>query len=168
MRTSQGTSHGTKVFLILSEKPTAREVISGMAFLGNIDDTIVLNETQRHRRRISMKSDHSIEFLLDLSEAQLMKHGDILPLSDGRHIEVLAEPEALLNVSGKNPQHLLSLAWQIGNRHLAAQILDDHILIRHDHVIAEMLVGLGATVEEVKAPFNPEGGAYGDHHHHHE
>lgn len=141
-------------------------------------DTITLDETARHRRRMKMVSDNGIEFLLDLDEARLLLHGDGLLLDDGRVIEVRAEPEALYEVRASDARHLLALAWQIGNRHLAAQIFPDRILIRHDHVIREMLEGLGASVAETSAPFDPEGGAYGGahaahdhgegHHHHHD
>lgn len=132
------------------------------------DDIITLDETARHRRRVKMKSDKGIEFLLDLSEAKLLRHGEGLVLSDGRLVEVCAEPELLFKVSGQNIHHLLSLTWQLGNRHLPTQICDDHLFIRADHVIKDMLVGLGAQVEERMAPFDPEGGAYsGDHAHSH-
>jgi urease accessory protein len=141
-------------------------------------DTITLDETARHRRRMKMVSDNGIEFLLDLAEARLLRHGDGLMLDDGRVIEVHAEPEALYEVRASDARHLLALAWQIGNRHLAAQILPGRILIRRDHVIREMLEGLGASVAETSAPFDPEGGAYGGvhaahdhgdgHHHHHD
>lgn len=134
--------------------------------------TVTLDETGRHRRRVAMTSDNGIEFLLDLPEARLLRHGDGLLLSDGRVIEVRAEPEALMEVRGRDARHLLALAWQIGNRHLAAQIGDDRILIRQDHVIRDMLEGLGASVSEISAPFDPEGGAYGGahagHEHHHD
>ena len=129
-------------------------------------DTITLDETARHRRRIKLASDNGIEFLLDLPEARLLSHGEGLILSDGRVIEMRAKPEALMEVRGRNERHLLALAWQIGNRHLAAQIEADRILIRSDHVIKDMLIGLGGTISEIEAPFDPEGGAYGDHHHH--
>lgn len=135
-------------------------------------DTITLDETARHRRRIKLTSDNGIAFLLDLPEARLLHHGAGLVLSDGQTIEVRAQPEALMDVRGRDAQHLLALAWQIGNRHLAAEIEADRILIRADHVIKDMLLGLGATVTDVDAPFSPEGGAYGDahsrHHHPHE
>lgn len=133
---------------------------------------ITLDETARHRRRMRMVSDNGIAFLLDLAEARLLRHGDGLVLDDGRVIEVRAAPEQLLEIHGRDARHLLSLAWQIGNRHLAAQILPDRILIRRDHVIRAMLEGLGATVTDIDAPFDPEGGAYGDahadHHRHHD
>ncbi len=141
-------------------------VVSGFE---RADDTITLDENQRHRRRIRLKSDHGIEFLLDLSHARLLRHGDGLRLEDGRIIEVHAEPEPLLEIKGGDSRHLTALAWQVGNRHLAAQIEKERILIRRDPVIRDMLAGLGASVSEVDEPFSPEGGAYGDHHegHHH-
>lgn len=124
-------------------------------------DTITLDETARHRRRVKMRSDNGIEFLLDLPEARLLRHGEGLVLEDGRVIEVQAEPEQLYEVRANDEKHLLQLAWQLGNRHLPAQITADSIRIRADHVIKSMLIGLGANVTEINAPFDPEGGAYG-------
>lgn len=124
-------------------------------------DTITLDETARHRRRVKMRSDSGIAFLLDLPEARLLRHGEGLVLEDGRVIEVQAEPEQLYEVRANDEKHLLQLAWQLGNRHLPAQITADSIRIRADHVIKSMLIGLGANVTEINAPFDPEGGAYG-------
>ena len=152
----------------MSKQLLAQTVLSADQFNGNVADTITLNETQRHRRRLAMTSDAGTEFLLDLPDARLLKHGDVLQLNDGSMIEVRAVPEKLYRVRGKHKRHLLALAWQIGNRHLAAQIADDHILIRQDHIIESMLIGLGATVEKIEAPFNPESGAYAQHNHHHD
>jgi len=45
-------------------------------------------------------------------------------------------------VTAQGPEQLARLAWHIGNRHLQAQIERARILIREDHVIAHMLVGL--------------------------
>lgn len=137
--------------------------------------TITLDETARHRRRMRMVSDRmengaTIAFLLDLPQARLLRHGDGLVLDDGRVVKVCAEPEKLMEVRGNDVRHLLSLAWQIGNRHLAAEITETAIRLRSDHVIRDMLLGLGASVQEIEAPFDPEGGAYGGahagHHHH--
>jgi len=115
-----------------------------------------------------MENGATITFLLDLPEARLLRHGDGLMLDDGRIVEVHAVPEPLMEVRGRDARHLLALAWQIGNRHLAAEITPDTIRIRRDHVIREMLLGLGAEVIEIEAPFDPEGGAYGGHHHVHD
>jgi len=142
-----------------------------LADFDTADDTITLDETDRHRRRMKMTSDGGIEFLLELEQARLLLSGEGILLNDGRIIGIVAAPEALYRVHGRSAKHLLQLAWQIGNRHLPAEISKEHILIRRDHVIRDMLEGLGAQVEEINASFNPEGGAYGDkrgHHHHHE
>jgi len=132
------------------------------------DDTITLDESARHRRRMAMTSDQGIEFLLDLPEARMLRHGEGLELEDGRVIRVLAAPEPLYEVRATDSHHLVRLAWYLGNRHLQAQILPEHLLIRRDHVIKHMLEGLGADIREVEAAFDPEGGAYdhgGDHAH---
>lgn len=83
-------------------------------------------------------------------------------------MQVLAAPEALLEVRGKGPEHLLQLAWHLGNRHLATQVEGERLLIRYDHVIAHMLEHLGATVTRIIGPFDPEGGAYGGAHQAHD
>lgn len=131
-------------------------------------DTITLDEGDRHRRRVAMRSDGGVAFLLDLPAARLLRHGEGLRLEDGRVIAVRARPERLLEVRARDARHLLALTWQIGNRHLAAQIEESRVLIRHDPVIAEMLEGLGAALREVEEAFDPEGGAYGDHTHSHD
>ena len=138
--------------------PTAQTILS---HTHAPTDTITLDETARHRRRMKLKSDNGIEFLLDLPETRLLQHGEGIELDDGRVIEVIAEPEALYEVRANNPHHLLRLSWQLGNRHLPTQIMEDHLRIRRDHVIKDMLEGLGASVTEVTASFDPEGGAYG-------
>jgi urease accessory protein len=128
-------------------------------------DTIVLGFDDRHRRRMAMTGTRGVEFLLDLENAVALRGGDALVLDDGRLIEVVAAPEPLAEIRGLDPQHLVRLAWHLGNRHLPAQIEADRILIRDDHVIVDMLKGLGADVRAVKEPFDPEGGAYGQHNH---
>ena len=107
-----------------------------------------------------MQGEGGLVFLLDLAESAVLRHGDGLVLEDGRVVEVRAKPEPLLEVRGRDGHHLARLAWHLGNRHLPAAIEASRILIRPDHVIAAMLVGLGATVTAVEAPFDPEGGAY--------
>ncbi|MFK7889635.1 MAG: urease accessory protein UreE [Granulosicoccus sp.] len=132
-------------------------------------DTITLDETERHRRRIMLTSDNGIRFLLDLQNAVLLRENDVLRLDDGRRIQVRAKPEKLYTVYASSAHHLLQLAWHVGNRHLATQIMPDHLRIREDRVIGEMLEELGGKVELIESGFDPEGGAYGDTHsdHHH-
>jgi urease accessory protein len=120
-------------------------------------DTLSLDYEARFLRRKRLVSDAGRAFLLDLPETVSLgpQHGIALP--DGTRIAVRAAPEALLEVTGD----LTRLAWHIGNRHTPCQITPDALYIRHDHVLADMLRGLGAHVAAVTAPFTPEGGAYG-------
>ena len=145
---------------------------------GEAADSVVLDYDDRRRRRMNMTGTHGLSFLLDLPEAAFLRHGDALVLDDGRLVEVLAAPEPLLEIRGIDGLHVARIAWHLGNRHLASQIFPRYIRIRHDHVIAEMVKGLGAKVIEIEAPFDPEAGAYEaaarghnshghDHHHGH-
>ena len=127
-------------------------------------DTVVLDFDERHRRRLTMVGVRGLDFLLDLPEAVMLRGGDALELEDGRLVEVVAAPESLLEVRGREPADLVRLAWHIGNRHLPAQLLAQAIRIRRDHVIEDMLRGLGAKIRPIEAPFDPEGGAYASAH----
>lgn len=135
-------------------------------------DSITLDREARWRRRIAMESDRGHKFLLDLAEATYLGHGDALELSNGALVKVLAAPEELMEIHAHDPLTLARIAWHIGNRHTPAEITPHAIYIKPDHVLAEMVAGLGAHVHEVKRPFEPEGGAYGSkgplqsgHHH---
>ncbi|MEJ8573944.1 urease accessory protein UreE [Microbaculum marinum] len=138
-------------------------------------DMVVLDHDSRFRRRIALTGEKGTAFLLDLPEAVALGDGDGLELEDGRVVLVRAADEDLIEVTASDARHLMRLAWHIGNRHLPAAIEANRILIRPDHVIAEMLEGLGGTVRPIRAPFVPEGGAYAtshrhehaDHHHGH-
>ena len=145
----------------------ATKVIRAGHWSGVSTDIVVLGYDDRHRRRLAMKGERGVEFLLDLPEATALRQGDGLVLDDGRMVEVRAKPEPLLVVTAKDAHHLTRLAWHLGNRHVPAAIEEDRILIRPDHVLAEMLMGLGAEVSAVEAPFDPEGGAYSHSSHHH-
>ena len=123
-------------------------------------DTVVLGFDDRHRRRMAMTGTHGLEFLLDLQEAVALRGGDALVLEDGRLIEVVAAPEPLVEIRGTDPHHLVRIAWHLGNRHLPTQIVSKGLRIRRDHVIEDMVRGLGARVIVIEAPFDPEGGAY--------
>ena len=123
-------------------------------------DTVVLGFDDRHRRRMAMTGTRGLEFLLDLETAVALRGGDALVLEDNRLIEVVAAPEPLLEVRCNDPQHLVRVAWHLGNRHLPTQMMPKGLRIRRDHVIEAMVKGLGARAIEIEAPFDPEGGAY--------
>lgn len=137
-------------------------------------DTVVLEFDDRHRRRLAMTGTRGLEFLLDLPETVALRGGDALVLEDNKLVEVVAAAEPLVEIRA-DPLHLVRIAWHLGNRHLPVQIAGRHLRIRRDHVIEDMVRGLGGRVLEIEAPFDPEGGAYvsagHDHHghdHHHD
>jgi urease accessory protein len=127
-------------------------------------DAVVLDHDHRHRRRLAMTGEGGLDFLLDLVEATTLRNGDGLVLEDGRIVAVKAAPEPLAEITATDADHLVRIAWHLGNRHLPTQLAGSRLLIRRDHVIEEMLTGLGATISHVEAPFDPEGGAYAHGH----
>ncbi len=127
---------------------------------GQPADRVVLDYDDRHRRRIAMTGNKGTAFLLDLPSPAELRGGDALLLEDGRLVEVVAAPEALLEIRCADARHLARIAWHIGNRHVAAQMLSNALRIRRDHVLADLARQLGAEIAEIEAPFTPEGGAY--------
>lgn len=128
--------------------------------------SLTLDFDARHRRRFRLIGDQGDDVLLDLPEAVAMAEGDGLQLDDGRWLKIQAAPEDIVEVRHKDPLQLMRLAWHLGNRHLPTEIRDHVLLIRPDHVIEDMLRGLGADLHDVRSAFQPEGGAYGHGHHH--
>ena len=118
-------------------------------------DGVTLDYDARHRRRYRLRTNGGEDVLLDLAEAVAMADGDGLRLDDNHWLSVQAD----------NFEHLARVAWHLGNRHLPAAISADRILIRPDHVIESMVIGLDASIHPVTEPFQPEYGAYHEHRH---
>lgn len=136
------------------------EVVEIQNSLETFGDTITLDSVDRHKRRFVMTSDAGVDFLLNLSHARLLRQDEGLVLTNGLVVKVVAKSEALLRITSPDTKSLIMLAWQIGNRHLPAQINNDSIYIRSDPIIRDMIIQLGGQIEDIDAPFNPEGGAY--------
>jgi urease accessory protein len=120
-------------------------------------DLVTLNYHERMIRRKRLITAHDESFVVDLAETVSLDHGDAFALTDGRLVQVVAAPEALMQVTGDLPR----LAWHIGNRHAPCQIGADALILQRDKVLRGMLEGLGAVVTDMTAPFTPDGGAYG-------
>lgn len=130
-------------------------------------DHVALDYEDRMMRRRVLTGTGGTRFLVDLPRSTALDHGDLLELADGRRVQVMAAEEPLMDVRGDD---LARLAWHVGNRHAPCRIEAGRLVIRHDKVLAAMLLGLGATLAERVGPFDPEGGAYGPgrvqgHHH---
>jgi urease accessory protein len=147
--------------------PRAVSVVPAAGATGSIIGRAVLAHDERHLRRRAIELADGGKVLVDLLEPVTLNDGDRLVLEDGRQIEIGAAPEELYDIRARGAVHLAELAWHIGNRHLAAAIEADRILILRDHVIKDMLEGLGATVADVVEPFSPVRGAYSGHGHDH-
>lgn len=140
---------------------------------GEAADRVVLDAGDRNRRRIVLTGDKGTQFLLDFAKPVSLRDGDGLMLDDGSIVLVSGEAEKLIEISAGSALDTVRLAWHLGNRHTDVQIVADKIRIRRDHVLEEMLVGLGAMLAPVDAAFDPESPTpshehgHGRHHGHH-
>ncbi len=125
-------------------------------------DSVVLDYDGRHRRRIVLQTERGHEALLDLPQATLLHQDDGLLLDNGGVVRVRAHAEPLMEIRAE-PNVLVRIAWNLGNRHLPVQVLQEHLRIHADLVIAHMVRGLGGQITTIDAPFDPETGAYGSH-----
>ena len=126
-------------------------------------DSVTLDHEDRNRRRVALKGDGGLDFLLDLDKVTEVNDGDAVKLEDGRLVIIKAAPEKLLEITAENPLRLMTIAWHIGNRHTPAEITADAIYIADDHVLAEMIRGQGCAAKAVMRAFRPQKGAYHDH-----
>jgi len=120
---------------------------------------------QRQKSRLKTKLVSGEEVALMLPRGDILRGGDLVTASDGRVIEVVAEPEKLLHIES---DALAKLAYHLGNRHVPVQVGKGFLRIAADHVLEEMVKKLGAKVKQVEAPFEPEAGAYAGGHHQHD
>jgi urease accessory protein len=130
-------------------------------------DTVTLAYIDRHRRRIRLVADSGEAFLLDLPRAYHLAEGDGLELENGDFLRVRSAPEPVFEIEAADRAVLLRIAWHLGNRHLPLQVAGERLRIRADHVIADMVTGLGGRITLLDAPFDPEIGAYAEAPHQH-
>jgi urease accessory protein len=131
-------------------------------------DRVILDADDRQRRRIVLIGEKGTKILLDFDRPMTLRDGDGLVLDDGSIVRVCGQPEDLVEIRASSPREFVRLAWHLGNRHTDVQIVGDRIRIRRDHVLEEMLRGLGAQVTPLTAAFDPEAGApQGGHAHSH-
>src|SRR3954470_11668897 len=86
------------------------------------DDYVELPHDGRYRRRVTMRTEGDLVFLLDLPEATRLMHGDGLVLEDGRIIQVVAAEEPVAEITARDGHQLARIAWHLGNRHLPTEI----------------------------------------------
>jgi urease accessory protein len=128
---------------------------------------LVLPFDLRVKSRLRAALDTGEEVALLTVRGTVLRHGDLLKGDDGRVVQVVAAPESTYRVSCRDSHALLRCAYHLGNRHTQVEVGDGYLRILADGVLRDMLAGLGATVLEELAPFEPESGAYGGGHHSH-
>ncbi|CAG4911723.1 urease accessory protein UreE [Paraburkholderia gardini] len=128
--------------------------------------TLTLAFDARCKSRLAATLDNGEEVALLLPRGTVLRDGDVLVAQDGALVRVVAAAEAVLRVRAPDRITLTRAAYHLGNRHTPVEIGDDYLKLEFDPVLADMLKRLGATVEQVSMPFQPETGAYGGGHKH--
>ncbi|MEW9905337.1 urease accessory protein UreE [Pseudomonas putida] len=135
---------------------------------GVVTGTVTLDVDSRIKSRLRITLDDGREAGLMLERGHLLRGGELLGDAEGRHVvRVLAAPEQVSTVRCSDPLLLARAAYHLGNRHVPLQIEPGLLRFQHDHVLDEMLRGLGLSVVTERAPFEPEAGAYQSAPHHH-
>ena len=125
--------------------------------------TLTLPLASRVRSRLRAVLDDGRDVGLFLERGQVLQHGDVLASEDGIIVKIIAANETVSSVSCDDVLLMARACYHLGNRHVALQINPGRIQYLHDHVLDDMLVGLGLKVSVEVAPFEPEAGAYGSH-----
>ena len=135
--------------------------------------TVTLDLDTRIKSRSHVVLDDGREAGLILPRGQVIRGGDLLAdEGESEVVRVIAAHETVSTVYANDNLLLARVCYHLGNRHVPLQIERDWVRYQHDHVLDDMVCGLGASVETGQAPFEPEAGAYqsaapGHHHHHH-
>jgi urease accessory protein len=124
-------------------------------------DALLLTFESRCKSRLRTRLASGEEVGLFLERGRVLRGGDRLLGKDGRIIEIVAAAESLMQAQSSDPLQLARGAYHLGNRHVAVQILPGSLRFARDHVLGDMVRGLGLPVSEIEAPFEPEAGAYG-------
>jgi urease accessory protein len=128
--------------------------------------TLTLAFDARCKSRLAATLDSGEEVALLLPRGTVLRDADVLVADDGGLVRVVAAPESVLYVRAKDVLTLTRAAYHLGNRHTPVEVGADYLKLESDPVLADMLKRLGASVDQVEMPFQPETGAYGGGHRH--
>ena len=128
--------------------------------------TLTLPFELRKKSRLKANLDDGTEVGLILSRGELLRGGDFLQAENNLIIKIVAAKESVSTIRHVDHLMLMRASYHLGNRHVPLQISRDWVRYEHDHVLDDMVKGLGLNVEVESAPFEPEAGAYGGGHKH--
>lgn len=126
--------------------------------------TLTLPWEKRTRSRQRVLLDNGDEAGLVLPRGLVLRDGDLLAAENGTRIHIKAAVESVSTVCCSDPLELARLCYHLGNRHVELEINRERLCYPHDHVLDEMVRGMGYEVLIRQAPFEPETGAYGHTH----
>lgn len=130
-------------------------------------DTLQLTFDTRQKSRFRATLNNGTDIGADLPRTGILRSGAFIATQQGDILRIDAKPERLMQVVAKTDFDLLKAAYHLGNRHVPLMLTPSALYFEPDHVLAEMVEGLGLTVKEVEHPFEPESGAYAQHAHEH-
>ncbi|MDM1756849.1 MULTISPECIES: urease accessory protein UreE [unclassified Acinetobacter] len=131
-------------------------------------ETVALTFDTRQKSRFRATLDNGDDIGVDLPRTGILRSGALIATEQGEILKVNAKAEHLMQVTAKTEFELLKAAYHLGNRHVPLMLTPTALYFEPDHVLAEMVQGLGLVVTEVDHPFEPESGAYAQHAHSHE
>lgn len=134
--------------------------------VGETDAAVALPWERRTRSRQRVTLADGTASMLVLARGTVLRDGDVLTGDSGRRLRVLAALETVSTAHAEHGATLLRAAYHLGNRHVAVEIGAGWLRYLHDHVLDDMLRGLGLRVAVAQAPFEPEAGAYASGHGH--
>jgi len=145
--------------------------ISDAEHTEKVSGSLSLPIDSRIKSRLRVMLDDGREAGLFLPRGHILRDGEMLSSECGELVEVKAAAEQVSSVYCEDALLLNRVTYHLGNRHVPLQIAQGWVRYQHDHVLDDMVKGLGATVTSELAPFEPEAGAYGGtsggHHHAH-
>ena len=128
-----------------------------------------LTYEERSRSRLATMAEDGTAVAITLPRGTVLRDGAALA-GEGDALAVIeAAPQPLARMTAEAPLQLLRVVYHLANRHVPAQLGETALLIERDPVLERMAASLGARVEHVLQPFEPEAGAYheGGHAHAH-
>lgn len=138
------------------------QLIEGSSF-----ESIELSFDTRQKSRFRATLNNGSDIGADLPRTGILRSGSFIATDLGEILKVEAKAEQLMAVTSSNLFELLKAAYHLGNRHVPLMLTPAALYFEPDHVLAEMVEGLGLQVESVLHPFEPESGAYAQHQHEH-
>lgn len=128
-------------------------------------ETLSLPFDTRQKSRFRATLASGIDIGVDLPRTGVLRGGASIATEAGDVLQIIAAAETVMQAVASDPFILLKAAYHLGNRHVPLMLTPDAVYFEPDHVLAEMVEGLGLTVQTIQHPFEPESGAYAQHAH---